>query len=78
MRRRISRAPTTLRLVDNKSFSFLKAFEYLVKNYKTDGLLSLWRGNSATMARIVPYAAIQFASYEQYKRLLRPSSSHEQ
>eukprot|EP00731_Ephydatia_muelleri_P017801 Em0010g899a len=64
--------------VDSKSFSFLKAFEYLVKRYKTEGLLSLWRGNSATMARIVPYAAIQFASYEQYKLLLRPSSSHEQ
>lgn len=64
--------------VDSQSFSFLKAFQFLVKSYKTDGLLSLWRGNSATMARIVPYAAIQFASYEQYKHLLRPSSSHEQ
>lgn len=64
--------------VNSQSFSFLKAFEYLVKNYKTDGLLSLWRGNTATMARIVPYAAIQFASYEQYKQLLRPASSHEQ
>ena len=38
--------------------------------YYFQGVLFLWRGNSATMARIVPYAAFQFLAHDQYKRLL--------
>ena len=33
--------------------------------------MSLWRGNTATLARIVPYSAINFMAFEQYKKLLR-------
>eukprot|EP01097_Dermamoeba_algensis_P010721 TRINITY_DN8000_c0_g1_i1.p1 TRINITY_DN8000_c0_g1~~TRINITY_DN8000_c0_g1_i1.p1 ORF type:complete len:241 (+),score=22.26 TRINITY_DN8000_c0_g1_i1:274-996(+) len=30
----------------------------------------MWKGNSATLARVFPYAAIQYMAYEQFKRLL--------
>lgn len=40
--------------------------------YRNEGLLGYYKGNGAMMVRIFPYAAIQFMSYEQYKRLLKP------
>ncbi|XP_039281767.1 mitochondrial coenzyme A transporter SLC25A42 isoform X2 [Nilaparvata lugens] len=53
-----------------KQYSTRKAIRFLVDCYRKEGLRSLWRGNSATMARIIPYAAIQFTAHEQWKRLL--------
>ncbi|KAM8706396.1 hypothetical protein ACLKA7_010644 [Drosophila subpalustris] len=51
-------------------FSFQGSLDYLRQTYVKEGVLALWRGNSATMARIVPYAAIQFTSHEQWRRIL--------
>lgn len=51
-------------------FSFQASLNYLQHTYSKEGVLALWRGNSATMARIVPYAAIQFTSHEQWRRIL--------
>merc|ERR1712071_99725 len=64
--------------VAKKEFSAQEALLFLRKSYHAEGLLSLWRGNSATMARIIPYAAIQFTAHEQWKHVLeadRPDAS---
>ncbi|KAL4589549.1 hypothetical protein LXL04_002457 [Taraxacum kok-saghyz] len=34
----------------------------------TEGLLGFYRGNGASVARIVPYAALHYMAYEQYRR----------
>lgn len=53
------------------SFSARAAIRFLVNSFRDEGLFSLWRGNSATMARIIPYAAVQFTAHEQWKHVLR-------
>ncbi|XP_074648557.1 solute carrier family 25 member 16-like [Tubulanus polymorphus] len=37
---------------------------------KREGLTGLYRGNGTQMVRIFPYAALQFVSYENYKKIL--------
>ena len=39
--------------------------------FRKEGVRGYFKGNGAMMVRIFPYAAIQFMSYEQYKRLLK-------
>ncbi|KAM6216855.1 mitochondrial coenzyme A transporter SLC25A42 [Rhynchocyon petersi] len=56
--------------VSSKRFSAKEAFRLLYYTYLNEGFFSLWRGNSATMVRVVPYAAIQFSAHEEYKRVL--------
>ena len=56
-------------------FSARNAVGVLVDVYHKEGVVALWRGNSATMARIIPYAAIQYAAHEQYKKLLNTKNT---
>lgn len=57
--------------VEKKPFSFKEAYRFINDSYKTSGLTSLWRGNSATLARVIPFAAINYTCHEQFKRLLK-------
>uniref|UniRef100_A0A8K9UKJ9 Mitochondrial coenzyme A transporter SLC25A42 n=1 Tax=Oncorhynchus mykiss TaxID=8022 RepID=A0A8K9UKJ9_ONCMY len=57
-------------LVSSQKFSAKEAFRLIYCTYMKDGFLSLWRGNSATMVRVIPYAAIQFCSHDQYQGIL--------
>jgi hypothetical protein len=50
-----------------------KAIYWIVKN---EGFFALYRGHSATLARIFPYSSINFMCYEQYKRMLNRFSSN--
>lgn len=58
----------------DKKYSLRKAWRFLLLTVSDHGVRALWRGNTATMVRIAPYAAIQFTSHEQYKLLLHPSN----
>ena len=50
-----------------RNYRFRYALRWLRHGYRNEGLFSLWRGNTATLARIVPYSAINFMAFEQYK-----------
>lgn len=55
--------------IEKQPFSFRQAYYFIKDNYNRLGVLSLWRGNSATLVRVVPSAAINYTAHEQLKRL---------
>lgn len=57
--------------INNKRYSTKAAFRFILTSLRNEGFFALWRGNSATMARIIPHAAIQFTSHEQWKKVLK-------
>lgn len=51
-------------------YSFRAVTRFLRNIHRAEGFVALYRGNSATMVRIVPYAAIQFTAHERWRRVL--------
>ncbi|EFW98546.1 mitochondrial carrier protein [Grosmannia clavigera kw1407] len=45
--------------------------------YQQDGPLGLFRGHSATLLRVFPYAAVKFLAYEQIRSFIIPRKEHE-
>lgn len=56
-------------------YSFRNALNFLKRTYRKEGFFALYRGNTATLARIIPYSASQFASFEQFRKLLNVDNS---
>ncbi len=48
-------------------------FTSLVKIGKEEGLRGYFKGNGTNVLRIVPYVAVQFAAYEEFKKVSRNS-----
>lgn len=69
----LDRTKINFQIDSKRNYSFRGAIRFLIRSVKNEGFFQLWRGNSATMARIIPYAAIQFSSHEQWKHILNPS-----
>jgi solute carrier family 25 phosphate transporter 23/24/25/41 len=49
----------------------------LTRMYREEGLRSFWKGNGTNVIRIAPFSAIQFFSFDVYKRLVLPPSSQQ-
>ncbi|KAL8464016.1 hypothetical protein ACS0TY_033810 [Phlomoides rotata] len=53
------------RRAEFQSIGLLGSFSKIAK---TEGVLGFYRGNGASVARIVPYAALHYMAYEEYRR----------
>ncbi|KAL0311864.1 UNVERIFIED_CONTAM: Mitochondrial carrier protein CoAc1 [Sesamum radiatum] len=54
-------------LLQNPRISFTGIFQSLKKLLKHEGVVGFYKGNGASVLRIVPYAALHFMAYEQYR-----------
>eukprot|EP00128_Syssomonas_multiformis_P009129 Colp12_sorted_trinity150504_noHs@2439 len=53
-----------------RKFTFTGVVDTIRQTAAKEGFKALYKGNGANMVRIMPYAAIQFMSHEQYKWFL--------
>jgi len=67
----MDRAKINFQINADTPYSTRAAFHFLKNSFVNEGFMSLYRGNSATMMRIIPYSAIKFGSNEHYKKVLQ-------
>lgn len=53
--------------VSSEEFCLRKVLQILARIYHDEGFSGLWKGNSATMLRVFPYAGIQFMTFDAVK-----------
>ncbi|PIA64289.1 hypothetical protein AQUCO_00100043v1 [Aquilegia coerulea] len=53
--------------IRTEGFHSLGVYQSLKKVMKQEGFLGFYKGNGASVIRIVPYAALHFMTYEQYR-----------
>ena len=57
--------------------SWFGVFTAIRDIYRQDGIPGLFRGHSATLLRVFPYAGIKFLAYEQFRAAIIPSKACE-
>jgi hypothetical protein len=59
-----------LRQVESEGYKNLNAIQTLKKIIRTQGVSGPFKGNSASIARIFPFSAIEFYSFEFFKNII--------
>ncbi|KYR00169.1 mitochondrial substrate carrier family protein [Tieghemostelium lacteum] len=54
--------------IKSELYSLDSVYSSIKKIINKEGFKGLWRGNTATITRVFPYAAVQFLSYETIKK----------
>lgn len=56
--------------VSNQPFSLRLAAKKISQVYREEGFTRLWKGNTATILKVIPYSATQFAAFRGYSHLI--------
>lgn len=59
------------------SGTFSGVFKAVGQIYSSDGIYGLYRGHLAMIVRIIPYSAVNYTAYDQFKKLFSISEGHD-